>query len=202
MPKIRIYCEGGGDGPNTKDPFREGMRKFLDELYEVAREKRIRFSLTICGGRDSAYKDFQTALQVHPDAVNILLIDAESAVTETPWKHLKQQDNWDDLGCTDDQCHLMVQVMETWFMADPEALQKFYGQGFKAKVLPKSADIEQINKETLAKALKQAIKETNKPEYLKIQHGAKLLGLIAPAKVRKRSKHCNRIFKTISSLMG
>lgn len=202
MQEIRIYCEGGGDGPNTKDPFREGMRKFLNELYEIAREKRIRFNLIICGGRATAYENFKTARQIHPQAVNILLVDAEAPVTETPWEHLKQRDNWDDLGCKDEQCHLMVQVMEAWFMADPNALKTFYGQGFKANALPKNADVEKISKDTLAKSLKKAIRDTNKPEYHKIQHGAKLLGLIAPMKVRQKSRHCDRIFTTLSALMG
>ncbi len=202
MQEIRIYCEGGGDGPNTKDPFREGMRKFLNELYEIAREKRIRFNLIICGGRATAYENFKTALQIHPQAVNILLVDAEAPVTETPWEHLRQRDNWDDLGCSDEQCHLMVQMMEAWFMADPDALKAFYGQGFKANALPKNADVEQISKDTLAKSFRQAIRGTHKPEYHKIQHGAKLLGLIAPLKVRQKSRHCDRLFTTLSALMG
>lgn len=202
MQEIRIYCEGGGDGPNTKDPFREGMRKFLDELYEIAREKRIRFNLIICGGRTTAYDNFKTALQIHTDAINILLVDAEGPVKETPWKHLKERDDWDNPGCGDDQCHLMVQAMEAWFMTDPEALKKFYGQGFKVNALPKTADVEQLSKDTIAKSLKKAISDTNKPEYQKIQHGAKLLGLIAPAKVRQKSRHCDRIFTTIESIMN
>lgn len=202
MPEIRIYCEGGGDGPNTKDPFREGMRKFLNELYDLARAKRIRFNLIICGGRTTAYDNFKTALQIHPDATNILLVDAEGPVTEPPWKHLQLRDNWADLGCGDEQCQLMVQAMEAWFMADPEAIKTFYGKGFKAHALPKNADIEQLSKDTIAKSLKKSLQGTNKPDYHKIQHGAKLLGLIAPAKVRQKSRHCDRIFTTISSLIG
>ncbi len=202
MAEIRIYCEGGGNGPNTKDPFREGMRTFLKELYEIAREKRIRFQLIICGGRTSAYDNFKTALQIHKDAVNILLVDAEAPVTQTPWLHLKQRDSWDSLGCNDEQCHLMVQTMEAWLLADPDALATFYGQGFNANTIPKNRDVEKIDKPTLTKSLNNAIRQTNKPEYHKIQHGSKLLGLIAPAKVRQASKHCDRLFNTISSRMN
>ena len=201
MAEIRIYCEGGGDGPNTKDPFREGMRTFLKELYEIAREKKIRFQLIICGGRTSAYDNFKTALQIHKDAINILLVDAEAPVTQTPWLHLKQRDNWDSLGCKDDQCHLMVQTMEAWLLADPDAVSTFYGQGFNANALPKNRDVEKIEKTLLTKSLNNAIRQTNKPEYHKIQHGAKLLGLIAPMKVRQKSQHCDRLFTTLSSLM-
>jgi Domain of unknown function (DUF4276) len=202
MAEIRIYCEGGGDGPNTKDPFREGIRTFLKELYEIASEKRIQLRLIICGGRTSAYDNFKTALQIHRDAVNILLVDAEAPVTKTPWLHLKQRDNWDALGCSDEQCHLMVQTMEAWLLADPEALATFYGQGFNVNALPKNRDVEKIDKPALAKSLNNAIRQTNKPEYLKIRHGAELLKLIAPVKVRQASQHCDRMFKTISLLMN
>lgn len=202
MAEIRIYCEGGGDGPNTKDPFREGMRTFLKELYEIARKKRIRFQLIICGGRAMAYDNFTTALQIHKDAINILLVDAEAPVSQTPWLHLKQRDNWDFLGCKDDQCHLMVQTMEAWLLADPDALATFYGQGFNANALPKNRDVEKIDKPALTKSLSNAIRQTNKPEYHKIQHGAKLLGLISPAKVRQASKHCDLMFTTITSQMN
>ena len=196
--EIRIYCEGGGDGPNTKDPFREGMRTFLNELYEIARKKSIKLNLIICGGRGAAYDNFKTALKIHSHALNILLVDAEAPVSKTPWLHLKQRDNWEALGCDDKRCHLMVQTMEAWLIVDKEALRKFYGQG----ALPKITDVEKIEKSQLEKSLNKAISKTNKPEYRKILHGAKLLGLIDPTKVRQASKHCDRIFTTISSLMG
>lgn len=200
--EIRIYCEGGGDGPNTKDPFREGMRAFLNELYKIARKKSIKLNLIICGGRGAAYDNFKTALKIHSHAINILLVDAEAPVSKTPWLHLKHRDNWESLGCEDRRCHLMVQTMEAWFIADKEALRKFYGQDFNEKALPKISDIEQIEKSQLEKSLNRAISKTNKPEYRKIVHGAKLLGLIDPTKVRQASKHCDRIFTTITSLMG
>ena len=200
--EIRIYCEGGGDGPNTKDPFREGMRTFLNELYEIARKKSIKLNLIICGGRGAAYDNFKTALKIHSHALNILLVDAEAPVSKTPWLHLKQRDNWEALGCDDKRCHLMVQTMEAWLIADKEALRKFYGQGFNEKALPKITDVEKIEKSQLEKSLNKAISKTNKHEYRKILHGAKLLGLIDPTKVRQASKHCNRIFTTIISLMG
>ena len=202
MAEIRIYCEGGNKGTNTKVAFREGMRKFLNELFETAGEKRLKLFLTICGGRGDAYNDFKTALKTHKDAINILLVDSEAPVSQTPWKHLKQNDNWESLGSGDNQCHLMVQTTEAWILADPDALATFYGQGFNANSLPKNRNVEQIDKPVLIKSLSNAIRQTNKPEYHKIHHGAKLLGLIAPIKVRQASEHCDRMFTTISSLIN
>jgi hypothetical protein len=201
MKELRIYCEGGGDGPVTKDPFRRGMGAFLKPLIESVREQRIRFELIVCGGRQTAYDDFKTALRLYPDAFNVLLVDAEAHITEAhaPWQHLKARDGWDALSCSNEQCFLMVQAMEAWLMADLDALKKFYGQGFNANVLPKNPQVELIAKDQLEPALIKASGKTQKGEYKKIGHGAKLLALIDRDKVRKASPHCDRLFTTLEN---
>jgi len=37
----------------------------------------------------------------------------------------------------------MVQCMETWIVADPEAVKKYYGAGFKAEKVPKRENLEE-----------------------------------------------------------
>jgi hypothetical protein len=83
-----IYAEGGGDGKDTKAIFRNGLSKFLAELEEMARQKRIRWQIIVCGGRNATFDAFQTALRTHPDAFNILLVDSEDKVTKAPRLHL------------------------------------------------------------------------------------------------------------------
>lgn len=201
MKGIRIYCEGGGDGRATKEMLTRGFRDFFKDLVAIARERKIHFDIFACGSRRDAYEKFRTALITYKDSFSVLLVDAEAPVTQTPWLHLKQRDNWDALGCKDDQCHLMVQTMEAWFFADHEALTKFYGKDFHAKPFLKISDIEIIDKNKLEPTLKKATQKTTKGEYHKIRHGAELLKFIAPTKVRQASKHCDRMFTTISSLM-
>jgi Domain of unknown function (DUF4276) len=197
VTEIRIYCEGGGDGPGTKDPFKEGMSKFLKPLIDLLRSKRIRFYLIPCGGGSEAYKDFKIAISIHRDAFNVLLVDSEGPVAKNPWKHLRDRDNWDAPGCDEDQCYLMVQTMEAWLIADLDALKKFYGQGFNARAIPKNPDVEKIPKDQLEPALKQASRNTQPGEYQKIRHGAKLLAMLDSAKVRKASPHCDRLFSEL-----
>ena len=199
VTEIRIYCEGGGDGPGTKDPFHEGMSKFLKPVIDLLRDKRIRFNLTICGGRSQAYDNFKTAINIHRDAFNVLLVDSEGPVTKTPWKHLRDRDNWDSPGCDEDQCYLMVQTMEAWLIADLDALKEFYGQGFNASAIPKNPDVEKIPKDQLASALEKASRKTQPGEYKKIRHGAKLLAMLDTAKVRKASLHCDRLFSELKA---
>jgi len=202
VKELRIYCEGGGDGPGTKDPFHEGMRSFLKPVIDLARSKRIRFNLTVCGGRRQTYDNFKTAISIHRDAFNVLLVDAEAPVTpslQNPWQHLKKRDDWNSMSCVADQCYLMVQVMEAWFIADLDALKKFYGQGFNANPIPNNPNVEEIAKEQLEAALKKATGRTQPGEYQKIRHGAKLLARIDRNKVRRASRHCDRLFTTLET---
>lgn len=46
------------------------------------------------------------------------------------WTEARRLDDWDLDGVADEQIHLMVPTMEAWLVADPEALARFYGQGF------------------------------------------------------------------------
>lgn len=128
--EIRIYVEGGGDHRSGKAAIQEGFSKFLLPLKDAARQQRIRWSVIACGRRDAALDVFQTALQLHASAFNVLLVDAEGPVVQSPRVHLQQRDGWQIQGVSDEQCHLMVQIMESWLLADRDALRAFYGAGF------------------------------------------------------------------------
>jgi hypothetical protein len=86
----------------------------------------------MCGSREEAYGMFRRRIDNDPSGHVFLLVDAEGAVSSppAPREHLSQGDGWDLSSATDEQCHLMAQVMESWFLADPDALERFYGQGF------------------------------------------------------------------------
>ena len=193
VKEIRIYIEGGGDGRNTRGLLREGFNKFLQELNQLARSRKIKWNIIICDSRNNTFSQFKSALKEHPDAFNVLLVDAEASVKKAPWQHLKERDNWNKPEVDDTCCHLMVQMMEAWFLADIEALKRFYGQGFKENAIPKNLNVEKINKTEIYSALQKATKETSKGEYGKIQHGARLLEQISVAKVRAASLYCDRL---------
>jgi hypothetical protein len=96
----------------------------------------------------------------------------------------------------------MVQAMEAWFIADPDALSKFYGQGFQTNSIPRTSNIERIAKDNLEPSLKAATRRTTKGEYQKIQHSSELLQKIDVEKVRLASKHCDRLFTTIEEILN
>jgi hypothetical protein len=179
------------------------MGEFLRELRECARRKRIKWHVILCGGRQNTFEVYRDALVAHPEAFNILLVDAEGQVTGDPWQLLFQRDGWGQpSGAGDEHCHLMIQTMETWLIADMDALSKFYGQGFSRGALPRRPDIEQIEKVALARALIRATQRTQKGEYRKIRHGAAILVRIDPAIVRRAAPSCERLFATLAEQMG
>ena len=195
--EIRIYLEGGGDGKHTKGPLRQGMHTFLKEPYAEARCKKVGLQLIACGSRNNAFEDFCRALESHPKAFNMLLVDSEGPVDSTPCEHLRTRDRWHMNGLENAQCHLMVQMMEAWLVADIDTLQREYGQGFNANALPKNPDVEKIDKASLERGLKDATRRTKKGEYHKTKHAPCLLGKIDADKVRRAAPHCDRLFKTL-----
>ncbi len=200
--EIRLYVEGGGDQKETKAQLRTAFGAFLKEVRDRARKKRIHWSIITCGGRTSTFDDFQTALRSHPDALNVLLVDAEAPVTPgSPWEHLKSRsgDGRDNPGMEDKHCHLMVQTMEAWLIADRERLREYYGQGFRENALPDNPNVEEIDKKILMAALKRATRGTNKKEYHKTRDAPKILERIRPAEVGARASSCRRLFQTLGA---
>lgn len=200
--EIRIYVEGGGDCKETKASLRMGFGEFLGELRRRARSKRTRWQIVACGPRNRAFDNFKTALRTHPDAFNVLLVDSEDAVAGPPWQHLEARDRWSPPGVSDEHCHLMVQMMEAWFVADVAALERFFGQGFLSGRLPGRRDVELIEKQVLESSLRKASKHSIKGEYHKTRHGPRLLGEIDPDIVRTRARHCQRLFDVLAAKIG
>lgn len=201
VEEIRVYAEGGGDGKDTKALVRQGFHCFLNDLVLRARTLRIKWQIIACGPRAAAYSSFMTALRTHPGAFNVLLVDSEGPVSNSPKRHLEARDGWNLLTVDDEHCHLMVHMMEAWFLTDVETLKNFYGQGFNANSLPGNPAVEQIAKADLESALKAATKHTTKGEYHKIKHGPKLLKDLSVLKVRAAAPHCDRIFSVLEGKM-
>lgn len=192
MSEVRIYVEGGR--PGSEALMRNGFNQFLKELHERARQKRMRWQVIVSGSRERAYRDFCRALQDHPDAVNILLVDAESAVKEfgQPWRHLRKQDKWDNPGVGDERCHLMVQTMEAWFIADHEKLALHFGKPIDA--VPDHVNIEAVPKTTIEKIMAKVGQGEHHRRYDKIADGTKLLTEVRAEIVRRKAPHCERLF--------
>ena len=195
MVSASLYVEGGGDSKSLKTACRRGFRKFIENAGAAGGVSNI----VACGSRGNAYRSFSKALSASVNA--LLLVDAEGSVTaQGAWQYLKANDNWDrPATATDGQCHLMVQVMESWFLADADALASFYGQDFNRRALPANRNIEQVSKEDVLAGLSQAARNTKKGGYKKGPDSYEILERLNPARVRETSPFVERFIQALSS---
>ena len=186
---VRLYVEGGGNSKTLKAACRRGFRKFIEEAGLAGSMPRI----VACGNRQNAYESFKTGHEKGGSKA-MLLVDAEGPISAVgPWQHLKDRDSWSRPdNATDDQCHLMVQIMESWFLADADALNSFYGQGFRRQSLPANPNVEDVLKRDVLDGFSQATAGTGKGSYHKGSHSFEILAKLDPVKVRKASAYADR----------
>ena len=193
--------EGGGNRANGRAALRQGMDAFLDPLKQAARGKAIRWKLICCGSRDEAFHGFRSALRNGYNGIVVLLVDSEGPVQAAPRAHLHARDRWELTGVDDTAVHLMVQTMETWIVADVDALGSYYGQRFNQGALPRAADLERVGKQDLENRLQRATRPTQKGTYRKIAHASDLLKRIDAERVKTRCRHCRRLFDELGRMI-
>jgi hypothetical protein len=201
MVGMRLYVEGGGDSKLLRTACREGFSIFLSRAGLKGHMPRI----VSCGGRQQAYEDFCRALRQGAHSA-MLLVDSEDPIAGlSPWAHLRQRpgDQWlSPSNATDDDCHLMVQCMESWFLTDQHTLGAFFGQGFAHAALPLGS-IETVTKASVYRALASATHACKaKAPYGKGEHSFKLLARIDPDKVTKGSPWAARFLTILRNKMG
>jgi hypothetical protein len=197
VKKAYIYVEGGSIGKGMV-LFRSGFHDFL--VRGLGRSEG--FKIVPCGSRGDTFHKYSENLRDNPGDNHVLLVDSEGPVTQEPWKHISDKDHWPVSEKNNDHYHLMVQVMESWFLADTQALADYYGSKFHAASLPKNPRVESINKQDVEKGLKSATRNTPKGEYDKSRHGSEILKRIDTSKVVKAAPHCKRLFDTLAAQLG
>lgn len=185
MVDFQVFVEGGGSTRAEQAPLREAFRLLFKKL-NLARYPKI----ILGGGRYATFQEFANTVANNPEILCLLLVDSEAPVSPgSPWTHVAQRpgDKWQrPSNATDDQLHFMVEAMEAWLAADPEALAVYYGSGFKKNKLPQHLNLEEVPKADLMKALEAATKDAKtKGKYAK-SHGFELIGELDPDKVRLR----------------
>ena len=201
---VEIFVEGGSPGLGRKN-----LRKAFSEFFKRAGVK-VKPSVTPCGGRDDTLDDYMIAVGKGTDAW--LLVDSESPVHEScrvdsddveswlPWRHLASPagGGWTKPKNVEEiHCHLMVQFMEYWFVADPDALEEYYDdtRGFRKNALSKASNIEDVDQDTLMDGLENATRGTKKGPYDKGRDSHAILKLVDPDKIAARSPWVDRLLQ-------
>lgn len=201
MVDFLVVIEGGGTSRADQVPLRKGFKALFDKLREGKPKPRI-----VCaGGRGEAFRDFKTATKTDPTAICLLLVDSEGPVkaSPSPWDHVARRrgDGWQrPEGATDEQLHFMVEMMETWVVADPDALAMYYGSEFKKTKLPRRKNLEDVSKSDVMAALLAATEHARTKGKYEKSHGFDLVGRVDPQKVRVACPgFAERFFKALES---
>lgn len=189
---VTVHVEGGGRQNNKLE---SQCRRAFRSFFERAGVPRGAFQIIVCGARSEALKNFRTAHQnAIANQLPILLIDSEGPVSAAdPWEHVGIPHRPD--GATARQLHLMVQCMEAWFHADPQATSNYFGRQFQTAALSQRANLEAVSPGRLEGALKTASRDCAKGAYDKGSNSFAILATIDPAKVVAASPYAHRLIE-------
>ena len=198
MVTATLYIEGGGEGKDLRARFRRGWQAFFGAAGVGSRTKIVRGA-----GRQQTFKKFVSAVSdPRSDTIPFLLVDSEGpvAVGQSVWRHLAARDGWrKPKGAGKNRAFLMVQVMETWFLADKDALRRYFGEGFRDRAIKRWPILENVPKSTVLEALESATKECHKP-YAKGKTSFELLGEVDPAFVAAACPHAEALLQRLRTL--
>ena len=186
--KIKIYIEGGGSSPLQDTQFRAAWATFFEKAGLRALRK---MPATFRGsGRNQTFDAYCTAVKTRrPVELPLLLVDSEDVVPEglSSWQHLKKRDGWDQpVGASEDDAFLMATCMETWLVADREALRNYFRNCWKNNALPEWPDLAKVERGRVFQALVQATAACGKKQYAKGSVSFDVLQHIDPAIVQQR----------------
>jgi len=184
LVRIKLYIEGGGDGATQDTAFRAGWAAFFEKAGLRKMPRLIRG-----GGRGQTFDAYCTGVKTRrPDELPLLLVDSEDLVNvgHDAWPHLKASDKWTKpRGAETADAFLMITCMETWFVADREALKAFFHDCWKDKALPKWPDLEKVEKGRILQALDKATAGCGDRKYAKGKVSFDLLKVIDPKVVER-----------------
>jgi len=195
--KIKLYIEGGGDSALQDTLFREGWQTFFQKAGLGGRmPKTFRGS-----SRNDTFDAYKTAVRVKKsDELPIMLVDSENLVStgRNEWAHLKECDGWEQpLNSSDDDVFMMVCCMETWFLADLEALKKFFHDCWRDNALPQWPNLEAIPKETIFEKLALATADCGRKAYSKGKRSFEILKVIDPKIIEAKCPGAKRLLERL-----
>lgn len=197
MVEVKLYVEDGGDGQLHDTLFRQAWAAFFNAAGLEGHMPRVIRG----GGRQRTFDLFRTAVEhLTPGTLPLLLVDSEDAVRpdDSGWDHLKRRDGWNrPPAAGSDDAFLMVQVMETWFLADRAALRTFFGSKLNENAFADWPELESVPKVTVLRALEKATLDC-KTRYAKGRASFRFLSMVDPAEVARRCRHAQQLLDRLT----
>lgn len=100
-------------------------------------------------------------------------------------------------GATENNLFFMAACMETWIVADEDALQEFYGKCFQSN-LPRAEALNTVTKNDIMDALEKSTKECGKEKQYNKNNkkdSFKILEKVDVAKITKRNIYAKDFFE-------
>lgn len=214
----RLYIEGGGRADpepgqmnraamvdDNAEAFRRGWQIFFNKAGVDGQMLEI----AVGGGQQEAFALFDNQLNRYAgheetEPKPVLLVDSEEPVAtgHTAWDHLqaRHQHRFARPADADDQsAFMMVQAMETWFLADPPALQRFFDFSLDTSVFQNSSPLEAILKEDALDMLRQATLRSRR-HYSKGRRSYGILAEIDPQTVAAACPHADQLLQYLRTL--
>ena len=196
MVKVKIFIEGGGSGETPDKDFRQAWAKFFAAAGLTGQMPKV-----VRGeGRNKTFGKFRNELRKRiPDVIAILLVDSEGPVAPglTAWQHLHARDGWrQPPTAADSSAYLMVQFMETWFLADREALRQYFAPSFNENPFREWPSLEAVPRDTVLRTLEQA----TGGRYRKGKVSFQLIGRISPDQVAAACPHAQQLLDYLRTL--
>lgn len=198
VKEIKLYIEGSKSSKTSTITLREGFSAFFKTIVEKARQKKCKFQIVMSGSTSETLKDFGRSSDV-AEVYRMVLVDSDGPIDEDESVKnffAKRFPSWTSTA-EEEQCHVMVQVMEAWFFADTDALSKYYGPSLAVAALFTNPKVESIPKKDVIEKLEKATKKSVKGPYHKTKHGPDLLAKIDTSKVKGASPRCASLFRTL-----
>ena len=197
---VTLYVQGGGDSKDLRIRCRKGFTKLLERAGFEGRMPRI----VPCGSRTATFERFCTALTGPPTAGHpILLVDSEDPVTRPPWEHLNRRDRWTrPPGASDDQAQLVATCMETWIVADREALRSCFGDSLEEEALPPEVRLEERSRHDVMNALRNATRNCGRSQmYTQGKRSFQVLEQLNPDTLRRHLRYFQRLIDTLEGCL-
>ena len=183
--EVRMYFEGHRS-------LRQGLGQFFRRW-----SSRPRVRLIAGGGREDTMRDFVRGIWAHPESLVVLLVDLDGDDAAGLRTQLRTRVATIDPQL---QVHFMVQVMETWFLADRQALRDFYGADLQEGRLPGNPRVEEIDKGDVLEGLHLATQKASKGCYHKTRHAPQLLARLDPERVAAAAPNCRGLLDILAEV--
>ncbi len=216
--RCRLYIEGGGaadpdHGQMSRtamvDANAEAFRRAWQIFFSKAGVDGQMLEIAVGGGQQEAFSLFNDQLSrylAHEEAESkpLLLVDSEESVAagHTVWDHLQTRlyhRFQRPTAADDNSAFMMVQAMETWFIADPPALQRFFDSSLDTNVFQNSSPLETILKEDALDMLRQATLRCRR-HYSKGRRSYGILAEIDPEQVAAACPHARELLDYLNGL--